>query len=283
MYAVTQATFILSGQNEPILDHCAWVEHRCIGLSICIKLSPCIDFNNWTSCISNEISLSSVDIKGTLLENRQNGTYEEIRLHFYISDCFCFDLSSSSQFVSSFVIYIGQSTTLVKTIIQKSEFSSLKNNKRYSRSSEISSEVRIFEATRAWKWYMMLNWLRRQSAKKELSRSIIDSCRRIMLSQRWYLWYSSDQIIGYIRCQTWATVRVLRISVRLGNDSRQKLSKVSFEISQKLRKILPNPKSEIYKALESWFLRPFSGWRYCFHGHFGEIRDSLKRDNRHSD
>ena len=156
-------------------------------------------------------------------------------------------------------------------------------NKRYSPSSEISSEVRIFEATRAWKWYMMLNWLRRQSAKKELSRSIIDSCRRIMLSQRWYLWYSSDQIIGYIRCQTWATVRVLRISVRLGNDSRQKLSKVSFEISQKLRKILPNPKSEIYKALESWFLRPFSGWRYCFHGHFGEIRDSLKRDNRHSD
>ena len=39
----------------------------------------------------------------------------------------------------------------------------------------------------------------------------------------------------------------------------------------------------LYKALESWILRPFSGWRYCFHGHFWEIRDSLKRDNRHSD
>ena len=37
------------------------------------------------------------------------------------------------------------------------------------------------------------------------------------------------------------------------------------------------------KALESWILRPFSGWRYCFHGHSGEIRDSIKRDNRHSD
>ena len=41
--------------------------------------------------------------------------------------------------------------------------------------------------------------------------------------------------------------------------------------------------SENNKALGSWILRPFSGWRYCFHEHFVEIRDSLKRDNRHSD
>ena len=25
---------------------------------------------------------------------------------------------------------------------------------------------------------------------------------------------------------------------------------------------------ESNKAIESWILRPFSGWRYCFHGHF---------------
>ena len=36
-------------------------------------------------------------------------------------------------------------------------------------------------------------------------------------------------------------------------------------------------------ALQSWILRPFSGWRCCFHGHLGEIRDSLKQDNRPSD
>ena len=29
-----------------------------------------------------------------------------------------------------------------------------------------------------------------------------------------------------------------------------------------------------YKALESWILRPFSGWRYCFHGHSREIKHS---------
>ena len=35
-------------------------------------------------------------------------------------------------------------------------------------------------------------------------------------------------------------------------------------------------KSKVFhKALESWILRPFLGWRYCFHGHFWEIRDSV--------
>ena len=31
-----------------------------------------------------------------------------------------------------------------------------------------------------------------------------------------------------------------------------------------------------YKALESWILRQFSGWRYFFYGHFWKIRDSVK-------
>ena len=47
--------------------------------------------------------------------------------------------------------------------------------------------------------------------------------------------------------------------------------------------ILQLVKLKLIRALESWILRPFSGWRYCFHGHFEEIWDSLKRDYRHSD
>ena len=37
------------------------------------------------------------------------------------------------------------------------------------------------------------------------------------------------------------------------------------------------------RALESWFLRPFSGWRYCFHGHFWKIRDNIIQGKSHSD
>ena len=37
------------------------------------------------------------------------------------------------------------------------------------------------------------------------------------------------------------------------------------------------------KALESWILRPLSGWRYCFHGHSREIKDSVPQEEKHSD
>ena len=32
-----------------------------------------------------------------------------------------------------------------------------------------------------------------------------------------------------------------------------------------------------YKALESWILRPFLGWRNCFQGHFWEIKGNITR------
>ena len=37
------------------------------------------------------------------------------------------------------------------------------------------------------------------------------------------------------------------------------------------------------KALESGILRPFSGWRYCFNEHFGEITDHVLQGKTHSD
>ena len=46
--------------------------------------------------------------------------------------------------------------------------------------------------------------------------------------------------------------------------------------------LTPETLALTYKALESWILRPFSGWRYCFHGHFWKVTDSVTREKGHS-
>ena len=56
-----------------------------------------------------------------------------------------------------------------------------------------------------------------------------------------------------------------------------------FQVGASHFKIFSGTYFLVTRQLQSWILRPCSGWRYCFHGHSQEIKDSVPQDKKHSD